>query len=454
MMTIYVLFADDIKNLCAPSSMDDSFAVSYAVCLFTFIFELIASSWSKTEFLQWSPYPLWEGYFLSFFWWLDILAILTLFPDIPFIGKPIGVFGLGSEAQTGGNFARSGRVVRLVRLVRLVRVYKVASERRQRQQNEEELQELVRIGAIAKEDVEKQAGLYNHRQSRLGDRLSESTTRRVIIMILLMIIILPILTYSAPNEGPQFAMRMMHNFNVDSTVSAQSKEAVMNQFVSSFTSFYNDRYVSMLSVVPSSPTDPFVYYHAYIKNLRYNTRMDEMLQTVVGSTTYTTTAIFALVIVVREQAQMFIILTIFVAIMLIGASLVFTNDAQRLVIAPIERMMNMVEGVAADPLKPLHFHHASGPTQTGEYEMRLLETTIEKITGLLRVGFGEAGAGIISANLSTKDSSAAINPLLPGVRIYAIFGFCDIHHFEDINRKLSNDVLMFVNSIAEIVHSK
>ena len=68
------------------------------------------------------------------------------------------------------------------------------------------------------------------------------------------------------------------------------------------------------------------------------------------------------------------------------------------------------------------------------------------------MGFGEAGAGIISANLSSKDSSTAINPLLPGVRIYAIFGFCDIHHFEDINQKLSNEVLVFVNRIAEIVH--
>jgi len=46
--------------------------------------------------------------------------------------------------------------------------------------------------------------------------------------------------------------------------------------------------------------------------------------------------------------------------------------------------------------------------------MHLLETTIEKITGLLRVGFGEAGAGIISTNLANKDSNTAINPLLPG----------------------------------------
>jgi hypothetical protein len=51
--------------------------------------------------------------------------------------------------------------------------------------------------------------------------------------------------------------------------------------------------------------------------------------------------------------------------------------------------------------------------------------------GLLRVGFGEAGAGIISANLNIEDTSTYIDPLIPGIRIYALFGFCDIHHFED-----------------------
>ena len=41
-----------------------------------------------------------------------------------------------------------------------------------------------------------------------------------------------------------------------------------------------------------------------------------------------------------------------------------------------------------------------------------------------------------------------------GVRVYAIFGFCGIHNFQDINQKLGNDVLVFVNRIAEIVHSR
>lgn len=113
--------------------------------------------------------------------------------------------------------------------------------------------------------------------------------------------------------------------------------------------------------------------------------------------------------------------------------------------------MNMVDAVARDPLSPINFDHSSG---SGEYETKLLESTIEKITGLLRVGFGEAGAGIIKANLSVNEgsNSSAINPLLPGIRVYAIVGFCDIHHFEDVNLRLTKEVLTFVNTIAAIVH--
>lgn len=76
--------------------------------------------------------------------------------------------------------------------------------------------------------------------------------------------------------------------------------------------------------------------------------------------------------------------------------------------------------------------------------------------------------------------------VFPKRRVYALIGFCDIHHFEDINLKLRSDgkklflhtklrsmhihhhtymhkhtyvlyistVLLFVNTIAEIVHSR
>jgi hypothetical protein len=52
-----------------------------------------------------------------------------------------------------------------------------------------------------------------------------------------------------------------------------------------------------------------------------------------------------------------------------------------------------------------------------------------------------------------QDGTCTINPLIPGIRIYAIVGFCDIHDFEFVTQQLSNEVLTFVNKIAEIVHT-
>jgi len=450
LMTLYILFADDIKLLTLPRQVDLQFSTSYAVCFFTFIFEFLASSWSKTDFTEGYPSPKWTGYFFSFFWFLDLIAILSLFPDINFIAGPLGFGNLVSSSTNNGNYSKAGRVVRLVRLVRLVRIYKVASERRKRAKEDQALQQLALIGAVNMDDIVKQRKLTSERKSRLGFQLSESTTRRVIIMILTLLIVLPLLIYSPDDKGPDLAVFLLQAFNHADDVSPESKKLALDVFVSSLESAYNNRYIEKLSVSPllevvyPEKSNPYVYYRSHLDALRSSAQLTYE----VGAESYTD-AIFSTQTFQRSQATFSIITTIFVAVMLIGGAVVFTDDAQRLVIDPIERMMNIVEAVAEDPLKEFHFDTSDSDT----YETQLLEKTIEKITGLLRVGFGEAGAGIISTNLSAKDASSNINPLLPGVRVYAIFGFCDIHHFEDINQRLTNDVLVFVNTVADIVHS-
>lgn len=137
LMTIFVLFGDDIKMLCVASTDDKRFAVAYTVCFFIFIFEIVANTWTKTQIISWYPKPEWTGYLFSFFWFLDVIAVASLFPDIPFIGEPLGISDIGNNVSSGNDYSRAGRVVRLVRLVRLVKLYKVAAERRLRNQQEE-----------------------------------------------------------------------------------------------------------------------------------------------------------------------------------------------------------------------------------------------------------------------------------------------------------------------------
>ncbi len=46
-----------------------------------------------------------------------------------------------------------------------------------------------------------------------------------------------------------------------------------------------------------------------------------------------------------------------------------------------------------------------------------------------------------------------MDPLIPGKKICAIFGFCDVRGFAVITEVLKRDVMLFVNEIALIVHS-
>ena len=42
--------------------------------------------------------------------------------------------------------------------------------------------------------------------------------------------------------------------------------------------------------------------------------------------------------------------------------------------------------------------------------------------------------------------------MIPGKKIIGIFGFCDIRNFTDATEVLQEEVMLFVNEIAEIVH--
>ena len=124
--------------------------------------------------------------------------------------------------------------------------------------------------------------------------------------------------------------------------------------------------------------------------------------------------------------------TIFVCVVLSIASYYFTNDANTLVLNPIERMLEKVRLIAKNPLaaasdevqkagvlsvlakeeesKGKKKNKSSG-VEEGELETEVLEKAIVKIGHLLALGFGEAGAKIITANIS---KGGDIDPMMAG----------------------------------------
>ena len=49
--------------------------------------------------------------------------------------------------------------------------------------------------------------------------------------------------------------------------------------------------------------------------------------------------------------------------------------------------------------------------------------------------------------------TGAIDPTKDGEKIVGIFGFVDIRKFSDTTDALSEDIIVYVNQIAEIIHS-
>lgn len=71
---------------------------------------------------------------------------------------------------------------------------------------------------------------------------------------------------------------------------------------------------------------------------------------------------------------------------------------------------------------------------------------------MLVLGFGEAGNTLLSKILYSKNTDNDF--LSKADTVFAIFGFCDIRNFTDATETLVEDVLEFVNKIANIVHKE
>jgi len=184
----------------------------------------------------------------------------------------------------------------------------------------------------------------------------------------------------------------------------------------------------------------------------------------------------------QQEAMYGILTTAFVCLVLCVASLYFSNDANRLVLRPVETMVKRVELIREDPLVAVKMADeefkaeeqqkarqrkmsnsrrcmsklrdvvgCGGSAPTEVMETVILERTIIKLGSLLVLGFGEAGANIIGHNMHSKDS-ALVDAMIAGSRVECIIGTARIQDFSTATEVLQAKVMTFVNQIAEIVH--
>jgi len=80
-------------------------------------------------------------------------------------------------------------------------------------------------------------------------------------------------------------------------------------------------------------------------------------------------------------------------------------------------------------------------------------STISRISNLMKVGFGSAGVEIIRSNLEEGAQKDVTFENLVGSTVSCIFLFGDIRSFTDASECLQEEVFVFTNRVASVVHS-
>ncbi|CAD8045835.1 unnamed protein product [Paramecium sonneborni] len=322
----------------------------------------------------------------------------------------------------------------------------------------------------------------NFQESNVGSRLSDLVMRRVITIILAILISIPVLTLDTYQETLN-----SYDSGIFRIGQFRNHQQLIEILTKQYVEFHQEELFPILAVfiIRNNVTDKLPKLNEtnfevfnYSRNSEWfeatNQGIDEYrfsdkqyYAAVDENDQLITCSVGDLVEYNQTNAILSIFQTIFVCIVLASSAILFNKNVNELVIEPIEKMMQKIELIAQNPLEAVNIEeqddiimerleqnedHVKIKEKVIEKQMEtyILQRLIMKVGALLAVGFGEAGSEIIAENIKKGGS---VDPMLPGKKIMAIFGFCDIRNFTDATEVLQEDVMVFVNEIAEIVHS-
>ena len=103
-VTVYALFADNMRILVCPKALDDLFYGITSFAMLVFFVELMLDSLGS------------EGYLLGFYFWLDLIATLSMVVDIGWIWNEVVGY---SDPDTVDSFREASVLARASRGAKL-----------------------------------------------------------------------------------------------------------------------------------------------------------------------------------------------------------------------------------------------------------------------------------------------------------------------------------------------
>jgi class 3 adenylate cyclase len=458
-ITLYVLFAYDLKIICTDKSADLTFTVIAMIIMLGFLMEIIF------YFIVYE-----HEYTSAIFFWIDAIGLASMVLDIHWINDLV-IVDFSSEYKRSINFRAQGinrlsrgvriitRAIRMIRIIKLMKLIKSKSN-----------------PGISEDDGEQE-------ESKVGQILENLTLKRMVILILLMVMAIIFFNpnfYFNPKNRMDFGLQIFNDIPSNSelfnfTFNIYVKESLTTETPCLYARAYNLEWGNITKIQDLRPQEVIEVFDICMES--YKITPETTVNTDLSSNCY---AVFENKLPLRFAAVMNLMKTLFICIVLGGGIMCFTKDTYDIVLDPITKMTKKIKFLSKNPIAAMQQNLNERDVEEEEnfklgiegitfltkkaigcctynkkkgipMETTILEKTISKISSLLALGFGEAGAEIISTNMS-KGEDGDINPMIAGKKVMAIYGFCDIRNFTDATEVLQEKVMIFVNEIAEVVH--
>jgi class 3 adenylate cyclase len=418
--TTFILFGDFLRIMLFRQQSDIYFDVFVIISIVIFSVEFVLNIIASRKYVY------------SMYFWMDMIMCVLIVLNISSISNAI--FYSANEKVT----KITVKIAKFLRLVRLVRFLKYF------QKNENTFKKVENERTKVADKIKTQTRMFKPRESKVTSELKNLNIMRLIILILVMWILIPLFDFSIftnprtntnqdkislllfnllrfPEETPTYIDQIQTAMEIDSQfVSRLSIKGIVDYTHEDFPNLRQSDQVMFTDIVNFMNVD---YDCEFYVSVRYEAII---------------------------QALLDLINTLLLGFIMVLSIWNLNRDVSQLILNPLERMIQKIKLVSMNPLVVLKKKEIPFVKDNEMNETLVIEEAINKISELLMLGFGNAGCRIISNLLFEMDHG--LDELFHGEKTYAIFGFCYIMDFTTTTEVLQEDVMLFVNTIAEIVH--
>jgi class 3 adenylate cyclase len=297
--------------------------------------------------------------------------------------------------------------------------------------------------------------IRKRKESQVGSAMRELTGQRVAIGILVALVVTVLFTYTENDATRPATMIVLHAQTRNPNYAQRSLDAARASSIPDLFSYQYANGTIQEFLVGDTPDQEL--------------RPREILRISVEDSTglIKTVGLFAYRSELKQEALVHLLSSIFIILIWFFGVTGFAGPVMILVVIPIERMVSLLEMLMRDPLGYQNSarykkflseeKEITKNTRWTKEVLKGMETsflmhTILRIGSLMKVGFGSAGVEIIRNNLEGKNKSM-LTLSGKGSTVSCIFLFCDIRQFTDATECLQEEVFVFTNKIAAVVHS-